>query len=183
MEATFKYRSRIIIKGITPFLNKKSKVLDIGCGNGVVSQEIEKHFGCSIKGTDVWEYLIRNIEFKKMPSRDKLDFKNGEFDVGLFNDVLHHISSERQIILVKEALRVCKQVLIFEVKPTFIAMLVEYPLNWLNNINVANPLSHRDKEGWMQLFKENHIYCEFYHIERPSFWYPFVNYLFCLENK
>ena len=182
MEATLKYRGRVIIKGISSFIDERTKVLDIGCGNGVISDQIAKHFKCYMAGTDIWRYLRRDMPFKEI-LEDKLDFQNNEFDFGLFNDVLHHVSQERQMVLVKEALRVCRKVLIFEVAPTFMAKLVEFPLNWINNIHVANPLAHRDKEDWMRLFKENNIRCEFYQIAKPSFWYPFINYLFHLKNK
>lgn len=182
MEATLKYRGRVIISGIKPFINEKTKILDIGCGNGVISDQIAKYFNCSMTGTDIWRYLHREMPFKKILDRDKLDFQDGEFDVGLFNDVLHHIPQDRHITLMREALRVCRKVLIFEVAPTFMAKLVEFPLNWINNIRVANPLAHRDRENWMRLFKENNILCTFYQIRKPSFWYPFVNYLFYLEK-
>ena len=181
MLSTLLYRSRVIIRAIAPFIDERTRVLDIGCGNAVVSSEIMRHFGCRLIGTDVQKYLSRNIEFRKMPSYNKLDFNNNEFDLGLFNDVLHHIPGGLQMVLIKEALRVCSRVLVFEVEPSLLAKLAEYPLNWINNRNVPIPLSHRAKEEWLELFQENHIRSNFYPVARPSLWYPFVNYLFYLE--
>lgn len=181
MQATFLYRSKVIINCISPFLNKHTRVLDVGCGNGIVSYEIAKHFNCAVVGTDVNNHLIRNIDFKRILEGEKLDFVDREFDVGLFNDVLHHVPSDRQLPLIKEALRVCGKVLIFEVKPTFIGKLVDYPLNWISDITVPVPLTHRDRGEWERLFNENGITYKFYPVKKPAFWYPFINYLFYLD--
>ncbi len=183
MEATLKYRGRVISEGISPFVNAKSRILDIGCGNGVIASEIAKYFKCSVTGTDVCEYLVKDIKFRKMPDQKTLDFKNKEFDLGLFNDVLHHVPFENQIVLIKEALRVCHGALIFEVKPTLAAKIAEYPLNWVNNMNVPILLTHRDKNNWLRLFERHNLCCEFYPIKKPAFWYPFINYLFYLKNR
>ncbi len=183
MEATLKYRAKIIIGAISPYVNKGTRVLDIGCGNGVVSTEISKHFGCAIFGTDVKKYLKKNIKFKMMPREDKLDWGDHEFDIGLFNDVVHHIPSDGQIVILKEALRVCNRVLLFELEPTLAAKIVECPMNWINNPTVPLIFTHRTKENWAKLFRQNDIDYEYRPIKKPSFWYPCDHFLFCLKPK
>lgn len=183
MEATLKYRSRLITGEIAPFMDGSKKVLDIGCGNGIVSTEIARHFNCEITGTDIHNHLVRAIRFKNILNGGALDFSDGEFDAGLFNDVLHHVPFDLQAVLIREAVRVCRKVLVFEVKPTFAAKLIDFPLNWISDIKVPVPLTHRDSKGWALLFDSNNISYTFYPVRRPSFWYPFVNYLFCLEGK
>lgn len=174
-------RSKITIKAIQPFLSAHKKVLDIGCGNGVVSNEIKKYFNCSITGTDVIDYLKVNIDFKKMSREDKLDFNDKEFDIGLFSVVLHHIPFDIQIRLIKEALRVCSEVLIFEEEPTFTAKLIDYATNKINSPKVRILLTHRDKEGWIELFKQNNINFEYHPVKKPIFFYLITRYLFYLK--
>lgn len=179
MEVTLKYRSRIVIGAIAPFLSKEKRILDIGCGNGVVSDEIRSHFGCQLVGTDILSYLRRPIEFVLMKTPDALEFGDKAFDFGLFIDVLHHMPFERQIALIKEARRVCRGVLIFEVKPTLLAKTVDFLANQLHNHRMPLALTHRTKQEWMRLFEEQRITAEFFEVRKPAFW-PSTNYLFFL---
>ncbi|PIZ54147.1 hypothetical protein COY28_02835, partial [Candidatus Woesearchaeota archaeon CG_4_10_14_0_2_um_filter_57_5] len=143
MQATLLYRSRLIIKAITPYITKEAKVLDIGCGNGVVSHELAKHFGCALTGTDPQSYLTTSIPFIKMLRDDQLPFEDGAFDVGMFIDTLHHASNEMQVKIILDALRVCKKLLIFEVKPSLLASVSDIILNRLNYAGTPVPCTFR----------------------------------------
>ncbi len=182
MEFTLKYRARIVIKAISPHLSKGKKVLDIGCGNGVISHEIEKFFNCDLTGTDIFSYLKRDIKFKPMQKCDELDFDDNEFDTGLFIEVLHHIPFGDQIKIIKEAMRVCREVLVFELRPTLIAKARDFLMNKIHCRNMPVPLTHREKEGWMQLFGDNGIAFKFYDIKKFDILCPATNYLFHLKR-
>jgi SAM-dependent methyltransferase len=183
METTLKYRSKIVIKALAPFLSREQRILDIGCGNGVVSAEISQHFGCGLVGTDILHYLKRDIDFKLMNKPDVLDFKDKAFDVGLMIDVLHHLPFDRQITLIQEARRTCRAVLLFEVKPTLIAKAVDCLVNQVHNHKMPIPLTHRSRDGWMRLFTAHHIPVHFYAVKKPAFFYPSTNYLFSLHGS
>ena len=230
MEFTLKYRSKIIIGAIAQFISEDTKVLDIGCGNGIVSYELKKFFNCCLVGTDISEYLVvkcmgvgqhnadmnecvslnecagldectgpdgckskstyirndtqfKGIEFKKMQGEFDLDFNDNEFDIGLFNDVLHHIPRDSQIRLIKDALRVCSDVLVFEVKPTLIAKICDCGSNWIHNPKMPIPLTHRTRKDWEKLFNDNHIPFQYYEVMKPFFCYPSNNYLFHLTRQ
>ena len=182
MEFTQKYRSRIVIKVLNKFLSKGKSVLDIGCGNGVVSYEIKKYFNCSLYGTDIQNYLKRDISFKKIGRGYMLNFDDKEFDVGLIIDVLHHLPFDMQIKLVKEALRVCSEVLIIEDKPTLIGKIIDILINKIHNAKMPITLTFRTKEEWARLFSENKISFG-YHSVKTAFYYPFTHYLFHLKTK
>ncbi len=182
MEFTLKYRARIVIKAISPYLSKDKKVLDVGCGNGVVSHEIKKFFNCDLTGTDIFSYLKRDIKFRLMQKDDRLDFNDKEFDTGLLIDTLHHISFDGQIKIIREAMRVCREVLIFELRPTLIAKARDFLMNKIHCRNIPIPLTHREKEGWMELFRDNSIAFKFYDIKKFDIFCPATNYLFRLER-
>lgn len=183
MEFTSRIKSKTVIKAIAPFISRNSMVLDIGCGNGVVSSEIKQYFNCQLVGTDILNYSKIDIDFRQMVQGDRLDFATNEFDVGLFIDMLHHVSFETQLKLINEALRVCPMVLLFEVKATFLAKIVDYLINQLHNREMPILLTHRKKNDWIRLFQENDIDFRYYDVKRPLLGlFPFTYYLFCLTK-
>lgn len=180
MEITLKYRAGMVIKVIAPFMKHGQKVLDIGCGNGVVSDEIRGYFGCALTGTDIMEYLKRDMPFKKMPALTSLPFADKEFDTGLLIDVLHHIPFDMQLPLVREARRVCRDILIFEVEPTFLAKAVDVLANLIHNARMPLCLTHRTADQWVELFEHDGMKCTAYPVPRPALWAS-TNNLICLK--
>jgi ubiquinone/menaquinone biosynthesis C-methylase UbiE len=156
------------------------KVLDIGCGNAVVGHEVQQSFGCRLTGTDVLSYRKRDIPFKLMPSPCQLDFADGEFDIGLLVDVLHHIPFDTQHLVIEESLRVCKGVLVFEVAPTWIAKALDIAMNKIHNSEMNLCLTHRNHAGWQELFETRRIPYRFHPVKKLFPGYPFTNYLFAL---
>jgi ubiquinone/menaquinone biosynthesis C-methylase UbiE len=82
-------------------INKGSKVLDLGCGNGRVIDILEK-FNINYTGLDISENLIKLAQ-KKYPEKEfivsdllKTPFSDNEFDYVLSLATLHHIPSEEQ---------------------------------------------------------------------------------------
>lgn len=180
MEFTTIYRSRMVIKAIAPFISTKDKILDIGCGNGVISYEIKNFFNCQLIGIDILDYLKRDIMFKKMIRYDRLDFDDDEFNIALFIDSLHHMSFENQVKLIKAALRISPQVLIFELKDTILSKTADYFLNKIHNRDMPILFTHRDEKEWMKLFDGYNINYRFYEVEKPIFAFPLTYYLFYL---
>lgn len=180
MEISLKYRGGMVINAIKPLMPDGGSVLDIGCGNGVVSHEIRTYFGCPLTGTDIMEYLKRDIPFRKMPAPAALPFADKEFSCGLLIDMLHHVPLDGQLPLVREALRVCRQVLIFEVKPTLLAKVVDVGANLIHNARMPICLTHRTVDQWVGLFEHDGMRCEVCPVHRPLLWAS-TNYLLSLK--
>ena len=94
------------IKVINNILNKSKnlKILDAGCGEGVLVNEYKKK-GFDITGLDL-NYASKNVktgDIKKMP------FKNQEFDLVLCLDVLEHINVSEHEKVMGELIRVTKK--------------------------------------------------------------------------
>ncbi len=179
---TSSIRANLISTTFNKFLNSRSSVLDIGCGTGVVvSQLIKKYKFKKAFGCDIENYLIEPINFKLQTDPHVIPFKNNTFDIGLFNDVLHHIDFNGQKILIKESMRVSKKVLIFELIPGIINKTGDYVLNKIHNPNMKIPFTYRDIDGWKSLFKNLGYKCQTVMVKKPKF-YPFSHVGFVLSK-
>lgn len=169
---TSSYRSRLIKNVYEDWLKKDEKVLDVGCGNGLISSYLINSLSVKIIGCDVKNYLSVPLQFVQIPNNLKLPFEKYNFDACMLNDVLHHIKKTQQIELIKEALRVSSRVLIFEAKPTFLAKVADIILNKLHYGDLRIPLSFRESSEWTRLFNTLSVKYKIIELKRP-FWYPF----------
>jgi SAM-dependent methyltransferase len=183
MEWTLRLRARHIGRSIAPYLSQNSKVLDIGCGNGVVTLELRNIFGFDISGTDVARYLKKDIPFTQMKTATQLDFEDKHFDVGLINDVLHHIDYDHQVELIQEATRVCKTVLIFDAKPTRLAFFFDKVMNRIHNKDMLIPLTFRHQGEWEKAIAAKGLTCLGKELKKPFVFYPFQNFLLQVASK
>lgn len=180
-DITTKIRGNLIIDSYRQWLKPKSKVLDVGCGNGIISEVLYKHFNLDLTGCDILGYLTRPIKFVQMKSENELPFRNKQFDIVMFNDVLHHIYRDDQEKLIKEAVRVSKHVLIFELKPTIIGTVSDWAINKIHNWNMRIPFTYRSIDQWCQLFKKLKLTYEIKRVDAPR-WYPFSHVGFRISN-
>lgn len=90
------YRARLIAEHYAKWLKPNEKVLDVGCGNGVVTKFLSEDLGVIIEGCDIENYLSKQIKFKIMEKHDELPYDDNSFDAVMFNDVLHHTSKTNQ---------------------------------------------------------------------------------------
>ncbi len=181
MKATLVYRSRIIIKAIRPFVRPGDTVLDVGCGNCVVSAELQRQLRCRLTGTDILEYCKADVAFMPMSSPTRLDLPNASYDVCLFNDVLHHMPLDQQVALLREALRVGGKVLVFEVRPGLLASAVDKAANMLHNICMPTPCTFRTPQQWAEALAGERCSVTSISLKKPTPLWPFSNFLLVLE--
>ncbi len=105
-------RIRVLASHIGALLPKGSKVLDVGCGDGLIDRLImQEHPDITISGTDI---LVRpTTHIPVIPfDGERLPFGDNSFDAVVFIDVLHHTNDP--LILLKEARRVSKGVIVIK---------------------------------------------------------------------
>ena len=178
---TSPFRSKLIVKSFRPWIKKKEKVLDIGCGTGITTKMIVENFKVNAVGCDIENYLVFAIPFYKISKKGKLPFKSKNFDLAMINDVLHHVDKSYQVYIIKEALRVAKKVLIFEAEPTLSAKIFDTLLNKLHYSSLNAPLTFRSNNEWQELFNSIGLKYIIKNVERP-FWYPFSHIAMMIQK-
>jgi len=99
-------RLEFILKKLDP--NKKYKILDIGCGGGILSESLAK-LGHQVTGIDLSDELIKTaknhakqnkikITYQKISTEDLAEQKPGEYDIITCMELLEHVPDPSSII-------------------------------------------------------------------------------------
>lgn len=175
-------RIKLVTKTYKGWLTGQSKVLDVGCGDGILTDTLSRKYHLKTTGCDIEKFLIKSLNFVLMKDKNKLPFPNSSFDIVMFNDVLHHTSVSTQYSLLKEALRIAKKsVLIFEAKPSLLTYLFDFLLNKISHPSMNVPFAFRDKRGWDSLFKKFNVKVDYRTCPRSLF-SPFAHFAFHLHH-
>ncbi len=100
-------RFEFIKKNIVPDLNSETKVLDVGCGNGIISMFLGS-LNLNVLGIDISEKSIQNaISINKYPnvqfkvkSAEDLVVESIKFDIIICSEVLEHLKDPSSLITV-----------------------------------------------------------------------------------
>ena len=170
MKFTITYRARRIFQGYDDWLKPGQTALDVGCGNGVVGAMLADKFQCKVTGTDILNYVETGLPFVKLTDGGDLPFETDSFDTVMLNDMLHHVPWEGQEKLLREALRVGRQVQVFEVEPGAYVSFTDWLPNKIHNPMMRISLSHRSAKGWQAIFESMGVtQIDARRIEDPAF--------------
>jgi SAM-dependent methyltransferase len=156
-----------------------SRVLDVGCGNGVVSTFIANRLSLRLTGTDIADYGKKGFPFVLM-SGDRLHFEDRSFDVAMLNDVLHHVRDQRRLLA--EAARVARKLLIFEAEPGGVFALFDRTINFFHHRDMPVPLTFRSSDEWRRTLEAWGYAVEVRPLGRPRWWYPFRHVLIVIKQ-
>jgi SAM-dependent methyltransferase len=104
---------------VAPHLDRGMSVLDVGCGEGYVGEELGARGVREVWGVDIVDLRRNPTGAFSLYDGRTLPFGDGRFDLVMLSFVLHHVPDDLKIGLVREALRVTRgKVVILEDTPT-----------------------------------------------------------------
>ncbi|MDP7521188.1 MAG: methionine biosynthesis protein MetW, partial [Candidatus Pacearchaeota archaeon] len=89
-------------KKVAELIRENSKVLDIGCNNGMFRRFIPncKYYGVDIDKNLVNKLIKKNIKAKQADlNKDEIPFKNQKFDYILLLDILEHVIDSKKLLI------------------------------------------------------------------------------------
>jgi 2-polyprenyl-3-methyl-5-hydroxy-6-metoxy-1,4-benzoquinol methylase len=105
-------RSRVLSHQLSNIIPKDFSLLDVGCGDGLVSQRIARNRpDIFLSGIDVLVREHHHIPVRKFDGQ-VIPYEDRSFDGVMFIDVLHHTADP--MILLREALRVARHALVIK---------------------------------------------------------------------
>ena len=114
-----KLESETTIKYLTPHINKKTNVLEVGCGTGYYAfyfkNKYKSYVGIDLskRNVQVFNRAIKDTNSKNIEAKVgnalKLEEKNNSYDLVLNLGPLYHLSKAEGDECIKESIRVCKK--------------------------------------------------------------------------
>lgn len=140
------------LKNVLPYLNKKDKIIDIGCGNCMVIKTLQEN-GYACTALDVADLsIVENIKVVVYDGA-KMPFENQYFDAALLLTVLHH--SDNPELVLKETARIAKKIVIIEdIYSNKIQQYLTYFMDTLVNLGHSN-MTYQNKSDaeWKKVFE------------------------------
>lgn len=148
--------ARKMCRDCRDFIKKKEKILDLGCGSGIIAEAFKEFFEAEVTGVDIKDQRIFNIPFEIIDGKN-LAFPDKSFDTVLINYVLHH--SDEPTALLREAGRVAKKIIIYEdLSENFLSRIYCKLHNLTFNIffqkEKANSGFFKTSKEWENIFQE-----------------------------
>lgn len=175
-------RAKLVTESYADWLKKNDRVLDVGCGDGILTEILINAFAIKVTGCDIDNYLRKSLPFVPMNKEFQLPFREKSFDVVMFNDTLHHMITSHQDKLLKEAFRVSDRVLIFEDEPTLTGTVADWTINKFHSVRMPVTLTFRSHFKWIKLFESLGAEYDFREV-RKQFFYPFTHEAFYLHKS
>lgn len=175
---------------LLPFFTKAETLLDFGCGDLLLSEELYKlNNSLKITGVDVVDFGLRpkGVEFYKYDGK-KLPFKDKSFDTVLAFHTLHHCSDPIQSFY--ECQRVAKKRLII-IEPVYrvaweipLMRLMDFIYNVWKSKSIDMNYKFHSKDSWLNIFRKNNLKVKkIIDIEKHPEWLPIGRgYLFVAER-
>ena len=153
-QLVFGRRADVLAARLTPLLPPNASILDIGCGDGTIDQEIlHRRPDVSIAGIDV--SVRPSSRISVLVDGNNIPYRDKSFDVAMFIDVFHHTPNPE--VLLRQAKQVAKKSIIIKdhFRNGFLADVTLRAMDWVGNVGhgVALPYNNWNPEEWKTAFR------------------------------
>jgi SAM-dependent methyltransferase len=142
---------------VAPHVTPGASVLDVGCGEGYVLEELAARGAGELFGVDVVDIRQEKTRPFRLFDGVALPFIDRRFDVVVLSFVLHHVPDDRKCALLREALRVCRgTVVIVEDTPVTLfdrLMNRRHGESYRRRIKSTAPYGFLTEREWRWLFR------------------------------
>ncbi|MFC1998264.1 class I SAM-dependent methyltransferase [Chloroflexota bacterium] len=154
LEKMYRRGARKMCLDCVDHINENSRILDLGCGSGIVGNTFGEFFKSQMVGMDIedrWNFPFPFV----ISDGQSLPFLDNSFDVVLINYVLHHSSDP--FLVLKEAKRVAREkIVIYEDLPegslaNFFCRI--HGLSYKQFFGSFETNSFKTAQQWKSLFK------------------------------
>lgn len=147
-------RVTALASAIAPLLPRSARVLDVGCGDGLLAQALlEMRPDLRIEGVDVLVRAGTPIPVREFDGT-RLPFADGEYDVAMAIDVFHH--AENAEALMTEMKRVARGSLVIKdhLLHGLPSELILRAMDWVGNSRhgVRLPFSYWSEAEWRSVW-------------------------------
>lgn len=167
-----------------PFIKRGSKILDLGCGSGIITKVFQEYFRAEILGVDIQDKRKFKIPFQLIDGKN-LPFKKNSFDIVLINFVLHH--TECPVKLISQSKEIAKRIIIFEDLPEGILSKIFCFFHGLFfNLFLQSKfqkLNFKKEKEWVETFEKIGLKILFKKQFKDPKLYPVKKILFVLERS
>ena len=156
-------RTRVLTSHLAPLLAPEARVLDVGCGDGLISHLIQtRRPDVSIEGIDV---LTREAAWIPVKHFDgyRIPYPDKSFDAVMFVDVLHHATGAKELLA--EARRVSRRHVILKdhvLKGILAGRTLRF-MDWVGNAHhgVVLPYNYWSEQQWAETFADLRLRTEY----------------------
>lgn len=154
------FRAKFLGKLISPYIPKNCTVLDVGCGNMLVSKYLNKFNKSLPTGLDVINMNLTNLPHKIYNGKN-IPYPDKSFDVSLLMGVLHHCQNPESLLL--ETKRATKQKIVlfedvyFNPLEKIWVKIRDITGNIPEEPHMNFSLKFHDTKEWEQIFKRSNL--------------------------
>jgi len=149
-------RAKRIADFILPLLSNGDKVLDLGCGDLLIAESIQRNLNVKITGIDVVDANLTSLPLKLYNGK-KIPFRNKSFDITYAAFMFHHTNNIESLL--SECIRVTKKRIIilediYENNFDLLMIRVFDYGNKLTSLIIDVPLNFKKEVEWIKLFNK-----------------------------